>query len=302
MTSAYPGFAVALFVHLTDSILCLDAARRSQLGNNTDATETCDEMMLDLTQLDRNVQYLSRWMRYVLSREYHMHYDRSAAMCDGVFASSKRRATTADEPSSQPMQQVDLKKKGRKKWTTAEVEYMQSALDFSSLSQIGFPLNSVCDRLHSHQKEFSFECSGELNVVASNASNTVGSLQQLLEDVIGEERVMCMGIYGHNGIAASCDIVATLLESGAASTSKASQGDPLHATNNLSLEDMEAMFGNDDAKSNTVVPSTCPTGKEDGGQCVKDGSEIVSVHSMKPWSLCATWDACAIGTMPGYPG
>eukprot|EP00585_Thalassiosira_rotula_P016066 CAMPEP_0196178584 /NCGR_PEP_ID=MMETSP0911-20130528/17395_1 /TAXON_ID=49265 /ORGANISM="Thalassiosira rotula, Strain GSO102" /LENGTH=131 /DNA_ID=CAMNT_0041447035 /DNA_START=1 /DNA_END=396 /DNA_ORIENTATION=- len=131
-----------------------------------------------------------------------------------------------------------------------------------------------------------------------------------------------MGIHGHDGTASSCDRDdatkeitslekegtnpdATLLESGTAGTSKASRGDPLRATNNLSLEDMEAMFGNDDAESNTVVPSAmCPPGKEDdGGQCANDGSEIVSAdHGVEPWSLCATWDACAIGTMPGYPG
>ena len=66
MTSVYPGFAPALFVHLIDSILCLEHADEN----------ACH----DKDQLDCRIHHLTQWVRYVLSRAFHMHFDRSVAM------------------------------------------------------------------------------------------------------------------------------------------------------------------------------------------------------------------------------
>eukprot|EP00584_Thalassiosira_punctigera_P009114 CAMPEP_0172530004 /NCGR_PEP_ID=MMETSP1067-20121228/3897_1 /TAXON_ID=265564 ORGANISM="Thalassiosira punctigera, Strain Tpunct2005C2" /NCGR_SAMPLE_ID=MMETSP1067 /ASSEMBLY_ACC=CAM_ASM_000444 /LENGTH=928 /DNA_ID=CAMNT_0013314147 /DNA_START=96 /DNA_END=2879 /DNA_ORIENTATION=- len=314
LTNAYPGFLVALFVHLVDSVLCLDAARRSQLGSENAA---CDELMLDLKQLDLNVQCLSRWLRYVLSRECHMHFDRSVAMYDKSVMSQ----STVDKPIMQaksppdravtserkqlPSRLVDLKKKGRKKWTLAELEYMQTPLEYLSLREIGFPLNSVCDRLHSHICDFSPVCTSGSDV--ANSVSAVELLRQLLEDIMGEERVPFMDLHNHEGIDKSshrnnCPMtkesvaggdVRDTRESAAVpdqvpendapkDVSKASQSNSLCTTNILSLEDMEAMLGNADANTDTNAASMCSPDREKGGHCIEDGSEKASLRVM-PW-------------------
>jgi len=317
MTNAYPGFVLALFVHLVDSILCLDAARGS-----------CDEL-LDLKQLEHNIQYISRWIRYILSRDYHMHFDKSASMyvsamaqrmVDKLLLQSKPLNQVVGSEQKQPLQPIDLKKKGRKKWTHAEFEYMQSPLTFSSLHEIGFPLNSVCDRLLLHQKDLS-KCSA--SNVDSNASTAVEELQTFLEDVIGKERVLFMGIYDHKDMEVSTDrdhhptkeknwtkgeeqtpknIVPDSKTDKEAPNeeSKASHGDPLLTASLLSLADMEAMLGNADTQTDTDGAPAHSPDRDDGGHCM-DGWEDTLVYR-KPWALCEKWDACAIGTMPGYPG
>ena len=79
MKNVYPRFVLALFVHLVDSILCSDAACQNQLANIVNAVGTCNEF-LDLKQLEHNIQHFSRWIHYIMSRDYHIHFDRLASM------------------------------------------------------------------------------------------------------------------------------------------------------------------------------------------------------------------------------
>ena len=191
------GFITALFVHLIDSILCLDKARRQ-------SQQQQKEDDLDMKQLDRHTQYILRWIRHILSRAFHMHFDKSVAIFipkidqSVVIKPPLQTETTAvatDTMSEQPAdekiftpQPIDLKKKGRKKWTQNQLEYMQRPLDYSPLQDMGFPLNSTCDRILSHHQEL-------------DSGTAVRELKQHLEDITGNERVVFMGIYGQQGAA-----------------------------------------------------------------------------------------------------
>ena len=273
LTNAYPGFVAALFVHLADSLLCMDEARRNQ---HVDA-EGADGA-LDLHSLDRNVRCLVRWVRHVLSRQFHMHFDRSVAMYrpppHPVLNAPGFNAAAPDRDGQKQLPQaIDLKKKRRRNWTAAELEYMQGPLDFEYLDKIGLPLNAVCDRLRSHQK-------------AANAGAALGELQQLLEGVVGEKnRVVFMGLEKEMPAIATEGV--RIPQPGVDSEDRQSSA-------MLTLEDMEALMFGAKAANDTSSASVPPFGTD---ETAGDGPS----RSITPWALCERWDSCAIGTMPGYP-
>eukprot|EP00956_Cyclotella_meneghiniana_P016468 scaffold25997_cov68-Cyclotella_meneghiniana.AAC.5 len=213
VTSTYPGFLVALFVHLNDSILCIDSENR-KLHN-----ESNGDSVNNLKETEWNLKCLAMWACYILTREFHMHLDRSIAVIDQI----------ADETANQKVSElVDLKKKGRRKWSPLEHSFMQSFLPYQLLCNSGVPLNSVCDRLLSH-----IAC--ESKIPNEQSTDIVAELLLLYQTILGKERVL---------------------------------------------------FG-------ISEPSTENT----------DGSVDARINdNLKPWTLCKSWDACAIGTMPGCPG
>ncbi|KAL7518419.1 hypothetical protein ACHAWX_003246 [Stephanocyclus meneghinianus] len=222
ITSSYPGFLPALFIHLIDSILCFDAERRkynqepqgSHDEFSTGETPYDNESYLD--EIDWNLQFLSMWACYILTREFHMHLDRSVAIVESI----------ADGVSSES-ESVDLKKKGRRKWTYGEQYFMQKPVPYTLLRDAGMPLNSVCDRLMSHVE-------GAHKKKGGQNKDIVMKLLFFFESVLGRERIISF-------------------------VSRPSVPEATNSDANTGLSDM------------------------------------------KPWTLCKSWDACAIGTMPGFP-
>ena len=92
-------------------------------------------------------------------------------------------------------------------------------------------------------------------------------------------------------------------------------------TNSISLEDMEKMLsddrddvGDDDDNCHKEKNNS---NEENDGHPDKNSNECPQIHAdttststgvrtdsrtrtIKPWTLCTSWDACAIGTLPGY--
>ena len=160
VVGAYPGLLPGLFVHVIESIICLAGANEAD----------------DDGAIGRSITLLARWARYLLSREFHMHSDKSAALLPVDLPTLKKN--TSLEPS------VDLKKKGRKRWTSDEAEYMRGPVGRDALAAAGLPLNSVCDRL---VDEVTSEEDGA-------AKKPVGGLARLLEGILGNDRVVGMGL------------------------------------------------------------------------------------------------------------
>ncbi|KAL3772202.1 hypothetical protein ACHAW5_009349 [Stephanodiscus triporus] len=421
LTSAYPGFLPALFVNMVDSILCLEGARHDRTcarvsrdgrrqhrrseddggyeggGGDGTAVELYDvgdrsdkqDGTLDLKRLEHHVQYMSRWVRYVLSRAFHMHFDKSVATWsipeDGggdvglvvpleqhhsvepslPRAQQERLEPASNEETNSPQNQqqqqrqpIDLKKRGRKKWTAAQHLYMQGPLDFSYLyERVGMPLNSVCDRLllfrqqHEDYSSATMPCSGggskidggstllasssssnNTQVAATATSTVVGQLHEFLENVIGKkERVIFMGIYDDindqhkmgtewqrsSEVAQRPDNVdddsitkeekkETEEEEEESKHGEGSSPPPAKVQNLLSLEEMEAIFEGDDHTMTDVDNGAPPllTHSPNIGNADNSSGGRINHHSIihiKPWTLCKGWDACAIGTLPGYP-
>ena len=288
ITNVYPGFITALFVHLIDSILCLDKARRQ--------SQQQQEGNLDLRQLELHTQYILRWVCHILSRAFHMHFDKSVAILtpkidqsvvikpplqtETAAAAADTVSEQADEDKIFTPQPIDLKKKGRKKWTQVQLEYMQRPLDYSSLQDMGFPLNSLCDRILSHHQDI-------------ESGTAVRELKQHLEDIIGKERVVFMGIYGQQSVVASEEPDHGTIGSASSANVKPPQEVPTEDENNiLSLEDMEAMLDKD---------TTTKKDDDDDDQVGSDEPKSTLPSRVVPWTLCKSWDACAIGALPGYP-
>ena len=94
----------------------------------------------------------------------------------------------------------------------------------------------------------------------------------------------------------------SVIDKDAPKEEQATSPEPPQTTNILSLDDMEAMLVDADTKDDDDAGDVAPThliSKHDAGNCV-DGCEDTSLF-IQPWTLCEKWDACAIGTMPGYP-
>jgi hypothetical protein len=334
MTAVYPGFVTALFVHLIDSILYLEQASW---------VDTCDG--------DQFVQILIKWVYYILSRAFHMHFDRSVALfasneaveqyqehqqqlAPGKSLQLPQSPDPRDEmtkKSSPRLVIVDLKKRGRKKWNGAQLRYMQSPLKFSSLDDIGFPLNSVCDRLLSFQQQ------NTSTNIRKTTSSAVMRLYQYLEDVIGEkDRVVFMGLHNYQKLRSETNVVVhidgvnhsadneneskknnegedsqevfqTKLRPGGVESAKVKtilRSIPARNMTAMSLEDMEAMLvgGCCNAEVDVDDDITCAIfpDKDNIVSCCPSGLNEKS-NFVAPWTLCERWDSCAIGAMPGYP-
>ena len=340
MTGAYPGFVVALFVHLADSVLCLATAAAARQHRRTDGSpaESSTVDGTDWEKLNCNVCYLARWIRHLLSREYHMHFDRSVA----IYVPS--RTSTADagpKPTEQaqpqlhdasPTQQepppspppVDLKKKGKKKWTDMQLAHMRGHLATSSLRELGFPLNSVCDRLQLHQRDCVSSQRSRVDAAAVTplVEDVVGQLREYLENILGSERVPFMGLYDQKDQEKCQDGESSTKEtdsvdgkeqiskqdvpdtSAASKDAPTDEADPSVATTNLlSLGNIESMLENTDALPTNDDTSSCvsPDNKNKGHSTDDARGEDVTSMVVRPWTLCKKWDPCAIGTMPGYP-
>lgn len=212
IAGSYPGFLSALFVHLVDSIMCLDTERKRLQNVSKNAA-------VHLNEIEWNIHCLTMWACYLLTREFQMHLDRSVAVTNRIVISKLN--DTAPEPEL-----IDLKKKGRKKWTPWEQHFMQSPLEVSSV-----PLNSVCDRFLAHLGSVP-------SVPDEQSTDGVAELYLFFRQLLGKNRVYCGISESHCG-------------------------------------------------DNTPVAGATMDGQNQS--------------NVAPWTLCKSWDACAIGTMPGFP-
>lgn len=295
IASPYPGFLHALFVHMVDAILTLVGDR----GCGEEPTRPmCDggvdmsDKKLDTIRLGHHVQYLTRWVHHILSRAFHMHFDTSVALwsdhsvdvnvtteeivqqehdtsCESMRVTElpplcEQHLRQLPSPLSQGKQAIDLKKRGRKKWTVIQRLYMQSPLEYLYLHKtVGLPLNSVCDRLLLYRQQFGdlFGATALSSKTITNTAAAVNStslavvqLHQHLENVIGKkERIVFMGLYDNDEVVSHADV-------------------------------------NDNGSNGTLISSN-----------KDEGSPPTGARKIKPWTLCKGWDACAIGTLPGFP-
>jgi ribosomal biogenesis protein LAS1 len=213
IVSSYPGFFSALLVHLVDAILCFDAEKKRI------RVDSSNNEAFRLNELERNIHCLAMWACYILTREFHMHLDRSVALIG--------KAEAENEEISCP---IDLKKKGRKKWSSEDQQFVQSPLSYKLLQSRAVPLNSVCDRLHTH-------IGGPFDVPDDQSNNAVMELLVYFQRILGNDRML-------HGISKQCHD-----------------------------ESIKAPAADKDDTQSHVAP----------------------------WTLCKSWDACAIGTMPGFP-
>jgi len=335
MVNAYPGFLPALFVHLMDSLLCVNEAISNLAKESSSDNRDGDDNYSN--QLHLNSEIISNWARYILSREFHMHFDRSVAIffpksmpvqdnqpagsepndiSNNELSESKKSGVPENEiPQSTPettlnenqessiqYQPIDLKKKGRKRWSADEIKFMQSALSSESLKEMGLPLNSVCDRL-----------------MVSSQGASVANMLHWMEEILGGHRIPFMGIHTAKPLPryhASTTVEGTKCSDGHGMGNESIIEDhrvepsensvqPIAQGTIFSLEDMEAMLGDNDEhpdeRNNTMECDDDGEIKNEFAIDVNNDQTINATNTVAPWTLCKSWDACAIGVLPGYP-
>lgn len=225
LCKAWPGFADALLVHMIDHVLSIEAS----IIDEVDAGS------------ERKLYFLTSWIRFLLSREFHVRNDKSIAQYKRQDLSDKRPA----------------------KWTKAEREFMESPAPYPALSQAQLPLNSLCDRC--------------LTVGKPGVASGGHTLGMILTDVLGEDRVENYGV--------SVNGTDTLL--GPRKPEPVQAAVEARHPIELSLNHMERLLDdNTTQKEATLAPKR--------GEPLAPSTDVKSA-----WSQCQTWEACAIGSLPG---
>jgi hypothetical protein len=259
---SWPGFCPCLLVHLVDFVLTIEDTVVQQ--STVDAGSA------------RKLYFLSAWIRLLLSQQFVSKLDRE-------FAS-----------------------KNKKNGSSTELAFAK----FSHLEKLKYPLNSICDRC----------CEYSDHPELRKASQDV---LQSLEEIMGSERFRNFGVPGigpppaephHMGepsFPETSQVPSVSPETTVASAT------PRQAMNGCktSLEDMEALLSDDDesgisngSPQQDIIqhdgkkPESAQ--KTDGLEDEKeiDATDDPRMAEKRPtWVRCATWDACSIGTLPGYP-
>ena len=292
ITSAYPGFLAALLVHLIDSILCLDCERRSQ------ESQVANESDQYLQKITRNIQDMSMWVHYLFSREFHMHFNRAAAIYVEEAKSVQVTSQTGEKREFQS-HPIDLKKKGRNNWTQQQLNFMQSHLPYTTFQSLGVPMNSICDRIISHREKYS----GEIGSV-------VGKLLHLFLDILEENRIAFMGLAVQKGTDANVndDVCVAAYKadqegviSDADKSAAEASTDATAASKDMSLEDIEAFLSNATKTEDKCTDEGTNDLSNVQAKRKTQSSSVFDAPEIKPWTLCKSWDSCAIGSLPGYP-
>ena len=144
---AWPGFMQAMLIHLADHVVSIESSAGELLNAGS----------------ERKLYFLGSWIRFLVSKEFHLHHDKSVASYG----------------------KQDLSKKSSAKWIKAERDFMESPAPYSVLSRVGLPLNSLCDRF----------------LVAGKSCLTKSShaLGIMFSDILGDQKVSNFGISISNG-------------------------------------------------------------------------------------------------------
>jgi ribosomal biogenesis protein LAS1 len=224
LCKAWPGFTHALLVHLCDHVVSIEA---SAAGEVLDAGS------------ERKLYFLTSWIRFLLSKQFHVHFDTS------ITFHSKN----------------NLSKKAASSWAMDEGDFMESPASYSVLCQAGLPLNSLCDRF--------------ADASESGHRRHSHALAVMFNGILGVERVPTAGMSAGDDSHARTDFA--LLEA--------------PTTDNLSLAEMELVLSNGAGQDSA----------KEKGQTTETAGMNVPSNVKSVWTKCQSWDACAIGSLPGHP-
>lgn len=260
ISTAYTGFLHALVVNLVDLILLIE---ERQAGNNDIPIDAGDQ---------RKLFFLGRWVKYLVSREFHSHFDPHL----GVFPKGK----------------IDLTRKRVWKWTEAEKLFMADCAPFEALHRWQFPLNSLYQRCSSSP---SASGGGKVTELISLFKKAGGD--HILDDNVEVAGVLKTHADVNNEQASS--------SGQKAAEEKSSLLSPHHnvGASGMSLEQMEALLSDSDAEDD-IGDKSKPEGDNQVNDANSDEDAILETPSngkVTAWSQCKSWEPCAIGTLPGYP-
>ena len=242
ISTAYTGFLHALVVNLVDLVLLIE---ERQAGNKEVPMDAGDQ---------RKLFFLGRWVKYLVSREFHSHFD----------------------PHLGVKGKVDLTRKRIWKWTEVEKSFMADCAPFEALHRWQFPLNSLYQRCTSSP---SASGGGKVTELVSLFKKAGG------DHIFDDNMEVTGGVKTHDDVNHE---QASSSEQKAAEEKSSLSPHPKTGTTGMSLEQMEALLSDSDAEDND-------TNGDRGALETPFNGKVTA------WSQCKSWEACAIGTLPGYP-
>jgi len=324
VSRTWPGFAAHMTTHLVDCVLSIedggivhDNSTETGTDNQNDNDNDNDNdyhndngnrqpeerQGLDPGSI-RKLYFLHAWIRLMLSQRF-------MAALDPNFS-----VTTTNAKNANPL---DL--------PLAKLEHLES---------LGYPLNSLLDRLRRSDNPHRVD-SNDAN--DSQSMGTSREIIRNLETILGPKRSRGFGYLGHEAAAtrdASSAIepssVSHPSESQDASTATSGADVGEHRAGQMSLDDMEAILLSEDKSDSgerggemetEAASASASAAAHHGDKVEKETSMPIESSakastSMQPaekehelrtlpkqrrpaWIRCERWDACAIGTFPGYP-
>lgn len=155
----------------------------------------------------------------------------------------------------------NIRQRPREKWSEDLLLHMESSAPLEVLRRARLPLNNICDRY-----------------ISEGESDICKEMVALLNDILGKERVP--GVFVKD--ASSKRRISNI--------SKDEDANPSNGeAKTLGLEEMEGMLHDDDDDEQKEEEET--TERE---------PKTMKTEAISPWTLCHSWEPCAIGTLPGF--
>jgi len=255
VSTAYTGFLQALMVNLVDLILLI---KERQTGNTEATVDAGDE---------RKLFFLNRWVTYLVSREFHSHFDPHL----GVF----------------PRGKVDLTRKRVWKWSGAEKAFMADCAPSEAIHRWQFPLNSLYERCNSSP------CGVELTLLLKKAGG---------DHILDQETKIDCSTKSQTDVDQKESGAKQSLQPTQETQERSPPSSQLkRGASGMSLEQMEALLSGSDAEGDHGDESK-PAGATQAFDVANDSTVLKEpANETIAWTLCKSWDPCAIGTLPGYP-
>jgi len=323
--TAWTGFAYALLVNIVDYILVLEEEEEGDYS---------EEEAMKQAGRDRKLHFLSSWVKYLVSREFHSIFDSTLALFPHDDANNNKNASAGDGSK------IDLlrKRKRCRQWTRKEREFMSQSAPFTSLKRARLPLMSLCGRLRQ-------VITTDVGCDDARTRTTSKSLLALFTNIIETPSMVVEDEEGRIKHSSSQtdnqrketksnddkDDECKLINKTNATSDE--EDSPIKQTKSMmmSLEDMEALLtdsdsdngdddDDDDETKITNISKENSIDDDDGdGKQLKiskgqddpvNYSAAVATNTttakmketqISAWTLCDSWEECAIGTLPGYP-
>ena len=265
ISRAWPGFAACMTTHLIDRMLSIEDI---SMADENDTNQMKQRLELWQGQT-RSLFFLSAWIRLLLSQRF-------------VAALDQRLSVTSLFKNVNPLE-LPLAR-------------------FDHLKSLGYSLNSLLDRCyHFNDNKTNSTCSNPGLIKA------IQDVIQNLEAILGENKTRNFG-YSETLFADEAPSLSNCSEVDKHDDdSKVDTKTPASA---MSLDEMEKLLLLDNNNNDQIKVERAhetKVGYTESKQADIQSSGETMVHETKPltqrsaWVQCDSWDACAIGTLPGYP-
>ena len=270
VANKWPGFVHMLFVNIVDLMISLDGSsscKGSSNGNGCEETDTNQDGGVDdeveEAGKNRKIFFLKYWIQYLLSNEFYcfLHWH------DIVWRGSK-----------------NIRQRPREKWSEHLLLHMESSAPLDILKRVRIPLNSVCDRFSEGESDMSKEMS------------------VFLEGILGKERVRQSLVRGMRstlkrsiGDISNDDVNVKSIPTAGSNDNERGGANDKDESYLLGLEEIEGLLSDEERTNDgdSRIPVQVQVREREESKATKSKTIV-------PWTLCQSWEPCAIGTLPGY--